>query len=180
MNEIEKDNLNAYTKLLKEQESLSNADKERYRYFEDLYGNHYIWFTHKQNDGKWHAVIKKANRSKRKGWLFYDTVKTRYFAKRKTAKQFCLDSCLKASKHQRKVINDRELRKQAKIDAQPKLTKDEKYTKDAKAKIAHYEKLIAKADTKIKSLVTRKKTYSKRIKYYQKQILVRASIPKTL
>ena len=165
--EIEKDNLNAMDKLFSEKESMDKQDQDRYRYYEDLYDNEYRWTTHKQDDGKFKATTLKAKTSG--NWLRYTKTKERSFVKRKTAKSWCLKHCQKAKKHQRIVLDARTQRKQQRLDAKPKLTSTEVSIKNAKDKIQHYETLQVKCDKKIKTLQTRKKTYQKKIKYYNKR-----------
>jgi len=168
-NEIEKENLEAMDRLLTEQESTDKQNKNRYRYYEDLYGNEYRWTTHPQDDGKFLARVLKAKTSH--GWLSHHTTKSRHFVKRKTAKAWCLKYYLKANAHQKIVIDARAKKKQQRLDAKPKYTKSEISIQESQKHIAHYNKLVAKADTKIKAANTRKKTYLKRIKYYQKRIV---------
>ncbi|KKM74810.1 hypothetical protein LCGC14_1396550 [marine sediment metagenome] len=164
------ENLKAFEKLLDEKESLDDTDLGRYRYYEDMYGNQYRWTTHRQKDGKFHATLKKANTTRRRGWLFYETKKEKAFVKRKTAKSWCLKYVQKAKEHQAIVINAREARKQARLDAMPKFTKKETAIKEAEKKIQHLKKLQAKSDSKIKALITRKRTHQKKIKYHEKRI----------
>ena len=165
--EVEKDNLEAMDKLFSEKESLNKQDQNRYRYYEDLYGNEYRWTTHPQDDGKFKATILKAKTLG--GWLRYTKTKERSFIKRKTAKAWCLKHCQKAKKHQSVVLDARVKRKQQRLDAKPKLTSTQISIKNTKDKIKHYETLQAKCDKKIKTLETRKKTYLKKIKYYNKR-----------
>ena len=170
MSEREQENTEAFNKLLDEKEHMDTADMKRYRYYEDLYNNQYRWYTHKQNDGKFKAVI--VNAKIKHGWLYYTTKKSRSFVRRRTAKSWCLKYYMKASEHQKIVIHKRAERKQARLDAKPKLTKNDKSRVYNEEKITHYEKLQAKCDTKIKTLTTRKKTYQKRIRYHKKRIEV--------
>ena len=166
--EVEKDNLDAMDKLFSEKESMNKQDQDRYRYYEDLYGNEYRWTTHKQDDGKFKATILKSKLSG--NWLTYKTTKERSFVKRKTAKSWCLKHCQKAKKHQRVVLDARTQRKQQRLDAKPKLTSTQISIKIAEDKVKHYKKLQVKCDSKIKTLLTRKKTYLKKIKYHEKRI----------
>ena len=165
-----KENLEAMDRLFEEKESDNKQDMKRYRYYTDLYGNRYSWTTHKQEDGKFKGTIKKANH-KRKGWLSFNVVKEKSFVKRKSAKSWCLKNMLKAREHQKIVLNARTKRKQDKIDAKPKLNKVQKLIQVQQKKIDHYKKLQSKADTKIKALTTRKKTYEKKINYHTKRIV---------
>ncbi len=167
--EIEKDNLDAMNRLLAEQESTDKQNQSRYRYYGDLYGNEYRWTTHPQEDEKFKATILKVKTSD--GWLRFIKTKERYFVKRKTAKAWCLKHVRKANVHQKIVLDTRAKRKQQRLDAKPKYTKSEIAKQEAEKHITHYNKLVAKADTKIKAANTRKKTYLKRIKYYQKRIV---------
>lgn len=168
-NEIEKENLNAMDKLLAEKETLDKRNQSRYRYYEDLYGNEYRWSTHPQEDGRFKASVLKLKISH--DWIRHTTTKKRYFVKRKTAKAWCLKHCQKANTHQKIVLDARAERKQQRLDAKPKFTKSEISIQGSQKQIEHYNKLVAKADTKIKAATTRKKTYLKRIKYYQKRIV---------
>ncbi len=166
--EIEKENMDAMNRLFAEKESLDERDQSRYRYYEDLYNNQYRWTTHKQEDGKFHASIEKVKTSH--GWIRFTTKKTRYFVKRSSAKAWCLNQVLKAKKHQKVVLDARAKRKQERLDSKPKLTPAQKAIKIAESKIQHYKKLQVKCNRKMRSLVTRNKTYQKRIKYHQKRI----------
>ena len=86
---------------------------------------------------------------------------------------------LKAKKHQLEVINRREQKKQARLDALPKLSKtDEQYFK-----IQHYEILIRnceesiikakkKFEATVRTFETRKRKHKQKIKYHQKRVLV--------
>lgn len=165
---VEKENLEAYEKLLIEKEQLNDNDLTRYRYYVDLYGSYeYRWYTHKQLDGKYKAEIIKI--SIKKGWKNSTVKQTRSFAKKKSAMKWLLARCKKDRQHQKIVLDAREKRKQEKAAAKPKLTNEQKALINAQNKIDHYKKLQAKADKKIKALNTRKRTYQKRIKYYQKR-----------
>lgn len=168
---IYKQNLDQFNQKLDEKEVLDSKDLLRYRYYADLYGNEYRWYTNKQDDGKFmariykiskHPYIKNAHRKELK--------QERRFAKRKTAKSWCLSNCLKARNHQRIVLENRKKRKQERQNAKPVATPQQKKIRHNNEKIKHYEDLIKKAETKIKSLRTRTKTYEKRIKYHKKQI----------
>ena len=165
---IEKENTEAFNKLLDEKEHIDDVDLNRYRYYADLYGNEYRWYTHKQKDNKFKAIIKIVKT--KGGWLRFTTKKERSFIKRKTAKAWCLKYYMKAKEHQKIVLQGRADRKQARLDAKPKLSKNDKSRIYSEEKITHYEKLQAKCDTKIKTLTTRKKTYQKRIRYHKKRI----------
>ncbi len=174
---IRKENLDAFDKLFKEKEHLSERDQNKYRYYEDAYHGEYRWTTHKQEDGKFHATILKYK--KERGWGRMIVVKKRYFRKRSTTKKYCLQRMLKARKHQLEVINRREEKKQSRLDLLPKLTK----TDEQNSKITHYEDLIKKAEdsiirakkkfeSSVRSAETRKRAYRKKIKYHQKRVLV--------
>lgn len=158
---IEKENLEAFEKLLIEQEIDNEGRLGRCRYYRDLNGNKYAWYTNKQKDGKFHTKFwnKRTLKSKIK-----------IFAKRKTAKKWCLDHYLKAHAKQKMVLDNRQKRKEAREEAKPKFTKEQTSINTALKKIDHYHKLQKKCDTKIKTMITRKKTYQKRIKYYLKRI----------
>jgi len=150
-----------YTK--DEHEDTSQPINKRYRYYEDLYGSQYRWTTHKQQDGKFHGTILKANHSG--GWLGFTTKKKRSFAKKKTAIAWCLKAYLKAKERQEKVFKARAVRKKLRLDLEPKGV--EKSLLIIGSKIKHYKQLQKKIDTKLKSLNTRRKNYGKKIKYYE-------------
>ena len=171
---IEEDNIKAFERMLDEKESLEKQNKNHYRYFEDLYGNQYRWTIYKQDDDKFHAIIMKAVR--RDNWVTFRKSKERAFTKRKTAKNYCIKAYHKAKNHQKIVLDTRANRKQERLDAKPKFTKEELNKQKTEKDISHYNKMIAKTDTKIKSLTTRRKTYERRIKVlerrWQKQVLI--------
>lgn len=164
----EDENNKAFENLLDRKEREDKVDSTRYRYFEDSYNNQYRWTTHKQEDGKFHATI--LNYKSKNMWATYKKVKSRYFRKRKDAKSYCLKACRKATAHQDKVIRARYERKKERLDAKPVYSKDQLRVQEAKRKINNYKKLISKADTKMKTLTTRRKTYVKKIKVMQKRI----------
>lgn len=140
----------------------------RYRYYEDLYNNQYRWGTEKNGNGKFEARILKSKT--RNGWGNYKLVKSREFNKRKTAKSYCLKAYLKAVSRQKEVLSARETRKQTRLDSLPKFTKDEISIQNASKQIKQLEANIARADTKIKGANTRRKTYEKKIKYFERFI----------
>ena len=168
LKEFEKENLDAMEKLFAEKESIDEQDQNRYRYYQDAYNNEYRWTTHKQDDDKFHATFLKY--SHHKGWGKLKVKKVRLFVKRSSAKRWCLKRMLKAKEHQVEVIKRRFERKQARLDAKPKLTPTQKAIKIAESKIQHYTNLQMKCDKKIRSLHTRNKTYQKRINYNKKRI----------
>lgn len=168
LKEYEKENIDAMERLFAEKESIDTQDQDRYRYYADLYGNEYRWTTHKQEDGKFHATYLKLKVSR--NWHTLNVKKTKYFVKRSSAKAWCLKLVQKTNKHQKVVLDARAERKQQRLDAKPKLTLEQKAIKIAESKIQHYKKLQVKCSTKMKSLVTRQKTYHKRINYHKKRI----------
>ena len=167
-NKIEKENIDAMEKLFTEREQMDKVDQNRYRYYEDMYGNEYRWTTHKQEDGKFETTFLKYVRTK--NWGHLKVLKVKSFRKRKTAKSWCLKHVRKAKAHQKIVLDARAERKQVRLDAKPKYTKSEVAVQEAKGKIQHYNDLQKKCDRKIKTLETRKKTYKKKTKYYQGRV----------
>jgi len=159
--DIEKENLDAYNKLLDQKEIEDKGRLGNYRYYKDKIGNRYGWYTNKQKDGKFHAFIwnKRSRNTKR-----------RIFAKRKTAKKWCHENFSKANNRQLDVIKARQKRKEEREALKPKLTPTQKAIKRYTDKIEHYNGLIKKCDVKIKSQTTRKKTYIKKWKYCLRQI----------
>lgn len=168
LKEFEKENLDAMARLFAEKESIDEQDQDRYRYYQDAYNNEYRWTTHRQDDGKFHATYLKYSHSR--GWGKLKVKKVRFFVKRNSAKKWCLKRMLIAKEHQVEVIKRRFERKQARLDAKPKYTKEESGMIHAKKKIEHYRKLQAKAESKIKALKTRQRTYEKRINYHKKRV----------
>ena len=162
------ENNSAFEKLLDERERLEQQDIRRYRYFEDLYNNEYRWTINRQEDDKFHAYIMKAKITG--GWLRYTKIKDRAFRKRKDAKSYCMNACIKAKEHQEQVLDRREQRKQERLASKPQFTKEELRIMDAKKKIKHYNTLIKRAETKIKSANTRIKTYKKRIRQQERRL----------
>jgi len=128
--------------------------------YRDKYENIYCWYTSKQDDGKYHAFI----RNKRSG-----KKRTRIFGKKKTAMRWCLTNCRKAIEIQNKAITETKRKKSVKEAKKPQLTTRQIAFKKAENKIKHYRKLQDKCNRKIKSLVTRQKTYQKKINYHQKR-----------
>ena len=164
----EDENLDAFEKLLDKKEREDKVDATRYRYFEDSYNNQYRYTTHRQEDGKFHATILKY-RSKNM-WATYTKIKSRYFRKRKDAKSYCIKACRKATIHQDIVIRARYERKKERLDAKPVYSKDQLRVQEAQRNINNYKKLISKANTKMKTLTTRIKTYQKKTRVMQKRI----------
>lgn len=158
---VEQDNLEAFERLLTVQEHEEESDRRNYKFYRDLYGNEYIWYTHRQSDDKFHAEIFNSRSKKRR---------KRYFARKKSALKWLRGRYYKATKKQKVVIEQRVKRKQERDALKPKLTEREKTVIHAEKKIKNYENLISKADRKIKSLMTRKKNYTKKIKYHKKKI----------
>lgn len=154
---------------------------KRYRYYEDLYGNEYRWNTHRQEDGKFKAWIVKAVAKKTWGNPQYKTIKQRSFTKRKSAIAWCLKAYLKTKTRQRKVLDEREKRKQTRLDLKPKGI--EKSRIEAKEKLDHFRKLSwnivkqrkdlqKKHEKQLRSLGTRMINYNKKVKYYRKRVEV--------
>jgi len=168
LKEFEKENLDAMDRLFTEKQSTDTENQDRYRYYADLYGNEYRWTTHKQEDGKFHATYLKLKVSR--NWHTLNVKKTRYFAKRSSAKAWCGKLVRKAKEHQKIVLDMRAERKQQRLDAKPKLTPTQKVIKIAESKIQHYKNLQKKCDKKLRSLHTRNKTYQKRINYHKKRV----------
>lgn len=165
---LEEDNQRAFERMLDERESQEKQNINKYRYFEDLYNNQYRWTIYKQKDDKFHAYIYK--HSNTNGWGKLTKVKDRAFRKRKDAKSYCINAYGVASNHQRVVLDNRQKRKEERLASKPQYTKEQTILIESKKQIEHYNKLISRADTKIKSAETRKKTYLKRIKVFQKRI----------
>ncbi len=174
---VKQDNIDAMNKLLDEKESQDTRNQDRYRYYTDYYGNQYRWNTFKQEDGKFHAMIYKYIKPKRTAFErrfgcggYHKMAKMRFFARRNSAKNYCLKQVQKAKAHQKVVISNREQKKQERLDAKPKLTKDEVSENKSIQMIEHLKRLQARCDTKIKTMTTRKKTYEKKIKYHMKRL----------
>jgi len=127
----------------------------------DRNGNKYGYYVGRNEDQKFQARIYN-----RKG----DLKKERIFSKRHMAKKWAYEKFRKANNHQAVVILDRQKRKEQREAEKPKLSKEEFGLLHAMKKKHHYEILEIKCNRKIKSLNTRKKTYQKRINYYNKII----------
>lgn len=117
-------------------------------------------------------------------------VKERSFKQRKKAKAYCLKAYRKAKerqapilkkrnekyqeretlkrKNQTEALKKRNEKKQERLALQPK--GKEKSKIEAKNNVEHYKKLLKKIDTKTRSLNTRRKTYAKKLKYYEKRV----------
>ncbi len=149
-----------------ESENATLPISRRYRYYEDLSGNQYRYTTHRQEDGKFHASIYRYFSGKR----LYKKTKERAFAKKKLAIAWCVKAYSKARERQEQVQNARAIRKKQRDDLKPKGKTKSRLL--AESKIKHYEGLQKKIDRKIKSLTTRRKSYAKKIKYYQKRKLL--------
>ena len=141
----------------------------RYRYYEDLYNNQYRWSTQKsETDGKFVACLYKYKGTHDSGW--FTLIKERRFNQRKTAKAWCFKNSRKATEHQRVVLRARENRKEQRIALKPVFTKEELKLQRYEDFVERLKKNIARADTKMKTLTTRKKTYEKKIKTTLRQI----------
>ena len=66
-----------------------------------------------------------------------------------------------------RMLDDRENQDRQNLN---KYSKEEIIIMDGKKQIEHYKKLIKRADTKIKSATSRKKTYEKRIRVMQRRM----------
>ncbi len=141
----------------------------RYRFYEDLYNHQYRWSTERSDtDGKFVACIYKL---KSDGFYSrYTLSKEMRFNKRKTAKAWCNKNHAKAVARQRIVINDREKRKKERIALKPVYTKLELKQQKAQKDVERLKKNIARADTKMKTLTTRKKTYEKKVKQLMRKL----------
>lgn len=137
-----------------------------FRYYDDEYGNQYRYSVQRQSDGKFHAVYMKLI----KGYPYYRLIKTVRYTKKKTAMKWCLNKRNKAKEHQIEVLKNRSKRKEEREKAKPKLSKEETTMIKAMKEVTHFQKLVKKCDTKIRSATTRKKTYQKKIKYYSKKV----------
>jgi len=165
---IKRDNLEAFDKMLSIKENRDEYLQKRENYYVDRYGHRYLWTTHRQDDGKFHCRIAKRKKGKfKKTSYYFTTTKKMSFVKRNTAKSWCLKNCLKAQSRQDKV-----LAKRAEGVAQRKEAKKALNTKDVviEKKIDHLLLLVKKADRRIKSNETRKKTLEKKLKYYKKRL----------
>lgn len=160
----------------------------RYAYFEDHFNNQYRWSTVRQADGKFHVEFMKHKIVQ--GWETFEKTKSRSFKLRKKAKEYCVIACRKAKAKQKPILEKRnkkwyeqakakakrqaevlERRKEAKAKRDSLKPKGREKAKiEAKKKRDDLIKLIKKADTKIKSLTTRKKRYLKKLKYYDKRL----------
>ncbi len=139
-----------------------------YRYFEDLNNNEYRWSIQTNDDGYYSCGMYKYKSTNM--WGSYTLTKSRLFRKRNMAKSWCLKHVRKARARQEIVFSARAERKQLRIDAKPTYTKNELKVQEAQKQVMHYRVLKAKADSKIKSLNTRKITYQKKINKLQKRI----------
>ena len=137
-------------------------------YYEDLQSNQYRWSTISNDFGKYTAEIYKLKTSK--NWVRFDLYKTITFSKRRLAKAWCLKHVRKAKARQEMVFAGRAQRKQALIDAKPKYSKEDLKFQKAQKNIIRLKANIKRADTKLKTLTTRKHTYEKKIKENQRQI----------
>jgi hypothetical protein len=166
---IKRDNLEAFDKMLSIKENRDEYLQKRENYYVDRYGHRYLWTTHRQDDGKFHCRIAKRKKGKfKKTSYYFTTTKKMSFVKRNTAKSWCLKNCNKACERQSEVLGRRAEAKEKRAEAKKAIN-----TKNViiEKKIKHFKQLQAKADTKIKSLTTRKKTYQKKIKYYEKKLI---------
>ena len=161
MSDLEDTNTKAFDRLLRQREIEEKGRLGNYRYFQDCYGNRYGWYTHKQADGKFHAFIYNIRSRK---------TRCRVFAKRYRAKHWVSQNCTMRITEQRVIIEANKARR-AQIEAQkPKLSIEQTTIKKSTELIGHYESLQKKTQAKIKGLVTRSRTYKRRINYHQKKI----------
>ena len=141
----------------------------RYRYYEDLYHNEYRWGTQRsETDGKFVACIYKYKSIA--DFTKFALDKERRFNQRQMAKAWCLKNSRKAIAHQRVVLNSREERKAERKGLLPVYTKLELRRQKVEKDMVRLKKNIARADTKMKSLTTRKKIYQKKIKYLVRRL----------
>jgi len=164
---IQRENLEAFEKMLSIQEKRTEQLKGRQSYYSDSYGHRYLWTVHRQDDGKFHCRIAKRKMGYKKTHFYFTTTKSMSFVKRNTAKSWCLKNCLKAQSRQNKVLAKRAEAKAERAEAKKALN-----TKDVviEKKIDHLLLLVKKADRRIKSNETRKKTLEKKLKYYKKRL----------
>jgi len=139
-----------------------------YRYFADLNNNEYRWSIQTNDDGYYTCRLYKFKTNNM--WGSYTLVKSMQFRKRNMAKSWCLKLVRKARARQEIVLNARAERKQTRLDAKPTYTKDELRVREAQDKIDNYNRLITRANTKLKIISTRKSTYEKKIRVMQKRI----------
>ena len=137
-------------------------------YYEDLYGNQYRWTTSPDENGKYIAKIYKLKKDH--GFHCFKLHKRIVFSKRRLVKAWCLKHVREAKTRQEKVLNDRLKRKQDRINAKPKYSRDEIKFQKTKKDIVRLETNIKRANTKIKTLATRKHTYEKKIKVNLRRI----------
>jgi hypothetical protein len=167
--QIQRENLQAFEKMLSVREDRNEELQTRRTGYRDLYGNQYLYTTHRQDDGKFHCLIKKKMKSRiHKKYFVFRTVKSISFVKRKTANAWCLKKCHKAQERQRVVLARREEGKTLRKEAKKLIN-----TKDVviEKKIKHLLLLVKKADKRIKANETRKKSYQKKVKYYNKKLM---------
>lgn len=162
MSDLEEENTIAFERLLARKEIEEKGKQGRYRYYADLRGNKYGWYVSRQSDGKFHAFIYNARTGKSK---------TRIFARKVKAKRWLNRKCSKSITQQRRVIEARKERKMILESQKPKMTEQQKAIQKSESMIKHYNILQAKIQSKIKGLVTRSKTYRKRMKYHERKIL---------
>jgi hypothetical protein len=164
---IQRENLEAFEKMLSIQENRKEQLQGRERCYVDSYGHRYLWTTHRQDDGKFHCRIAKRKKNRFSKSFYFTTTKEISFVKRNTAKSWCLKNCLKAQSRQDKVLAKRAESKAERAEVKKALnTKDVMIEK----KINHLLLLVKKADRRIKSNETRKKTLEKKLKYYKKRL----------
>lgn len=166
--QIQRENLQAFEKMLSVREDRNEELQSRRTGYRDLYGNQYLYTTHRQDDGKFHCLIKKKMKSHYKNMVYFNQVKSISFVKRKTANAWCLKKCCKAETRQRVVLARREEAKTLRKEAKKLIN-----TKDVviEKKIKHLLSLVKKADKRIKANETRKKSYQKKVKYYNKKLM---------
>ena len=140
----------------------------RHKYYEDLYNNQYRWNIEKNELGYYHCGVYKYNDIN--NWVTYRMGKHRLFRKKYMAKAWCLKLYHKAVSRQKEVISAREERKQTRLDSLPKYTKEDIKFQDAQKNIERLKANIKRADTKMKTLTTRRHTYEKQIKVNQRRI----------
>lgn len=151
--DVERTNLRAFDKLMGIKQAEEKGALGRCGYWEDLYGNRYGLYYARQADGKFHAFIWKKSGK--------DVI--RKFAKRRKANEWAWKHY---SEHNDRQLKARESRR-AKAEAKkPHLTDEQKKVMQCEKKLEHYRQLRDKNEKKIKSLQTRSKTYTRRIRYY--------------
>lgn len=139
-----------------------------YRYYRDITGNEYRWSIQPESNGKYYATIFKLYLSGNRCW--FNKGKERTFKLRRMAKSWCLKHVREAKKRQQKTLDNRATRKQERDALKPVYTKQDLKFQDAQKNIKRLKANIKRADSKIKSLTTRRHTYEKQIKVNQRRI----------